>query len=351
MAPEAASKKFAAAEFDVIQNRLAIALAKRESLIKSWTKSSARPQPPPKTKEQIEAEDADIYKREPATLGLGAPVPKEYKDGDMKRAEIKTNESLRKRLLGKTGGLQASKPRDAAEKAQSAKRRRKDDSSDEEEGRSSLGKAKKVTKPREEPVKVKTDTKPLDIKHPLLKTAVEEIKKQGKANKKLVDYSSSDDGSRSSSKSSNKRKLDTTNTPTSHPAADLPPITGDIPKQTSNVDLKVSTPTSALSSKTVSKQSSPNEGASSDSDESEEEMEVEIPQGLTTDAIAPTVVAPPPATAEEKALKKKEKNRRKQQRKREKQKAKQEAEALAKSGGNVEGYKKIKDKLLNKGGN
>lgn len=132
-----------AADFDVIQNRVAVALAKRERLIKSWTASSSRPRPPPKTQEELDAEDADLFNPTPAGLGLGAPIPKEFLDGDVKRKEISTNDKLRHLFIGKRAGLQASKPRDGKEKAGSAKRGLEQESSDEDQGRSALGKAKK----------------------------------------------------------------------------------------------------------------------------------------------------------------------------------------------------------------
>jgi hypothetical protein len=143
MAPVTPTASAMAADFDVIQNRVAVALAKRERLIKSWTASSSRPRPPPMTQEELDAEDVDLFNPTPAGLGLGAPIPKEFLDGDVKRKEISTNDKLRHLVLGKRGGLQASKPRDGKEKAGSAKRGLKEESSDEDQGRSALGKAKK----------------------------------------------------------------------------------------------------------------------------------------------------------------------------------------------------------------
>jgi hypothetical protein len=143
MAPVKTTVIATAADFDVIQNRVAVALAKRERLIKSWTASSARPRPPPKTQEELDAEDADLFNPVPARLGLGAPIPKEFLDGGVKRKEISTNDKLRHLILGNKAGLQASKPRDGKEKVVSAKRGLEEESSDEDQGRSALGKAKK----------------------------------------------------------------------------------------------------------------------------------------------------------------------------------------------------------------
>lgn len=143
MAPVRTTATPTAADFDVIQNRVAVALAKRERLIKSWTASSARSRPPPKTQEELDAEDADLFNPAPAGLGLGAPIPKEFLEGDVKRKEIATNGKLRQLILGNRAGLQASKPRDGREKAGGAKRGLQEESSDEDQGRSALGKAKK----------------------------------------------------------------------------------------------------------------------------------------------------------------------------------------------------------------
>lgn len=143
MAPVNPSPIPTAADFDVIQNRVLVALAKRERLIKSWTASSSRPRQPLKTQEELEAEDAELFNLAPASLGLGAPIPKEFLDGDVKRKEIWNNERLRNLFMGKRVGSQASKSSDGKERACGAKRSLDEKSSDEDEGRSALGKAKK----------------------------------------------------------------------------------------------------------------------------------------------------------------------------------------------------------------
>jgi hypothetical protein len=140
MAPDedAKSAKVSKEDFDVISNRIAVALAKREALIKSWTASSSRERPPEKTEAELEAEDAALFRNEPPYLGVGAPIPSHFLVSEAERS----NKSLRAKLLpSKT--LKASKARDAEEKAASAKRGLKDESSDEEQGRSGLGRAKK----------------------------------------------------------------------------------------------------------------------------------------------------------------------------------------------------------------
>lgn len=144
MAPEPASTPFGAmpaqTELDAISNRIQIALAKREELVRSWTSKSAREDKIRKTDEELDAEDALLFRNQPAYLGVGCPIPEKFLIGEADRSK----KSLEARL-GK--GLQASKRRDAEEKAASAKRGLNQDSSDEEEGRSSLGKKKKRNLP------------------------------------------------------------------------------------------------------------------------------------------------------------------------------------------------------------
>lgn len=144
---EAKPKKVSKEEFDIISNRLAVALAKRESLIKSWTASSSRP-PKTKTLEEREAEDEALFQNQPPYLGVGAPIPAHFLTSDANQ----NNKSLRAKFFP-TKGLKASKARDAEEKAASAKRAKRDEDSDEEQGRSGLGRAKKLkSKPRIVPV-------------------------------------------------------------------------------------------------------------------------------------------------------------------------------------------------------
>jgi hypothetical protein len=149
MAPDESPKsvKVSKEDFNVISNRIAVALAKRESLIKSWTASSSRPRPAEKTQAELDAEDAALFRSEPPFLGVGAPIPSHFLVSEAER----NNKSLRAKFFpSKT--LKATKARDAEEKAASAKRGLKDESSDEEEGRSGLGRAKKrKTKTRAEP--------------------------------------------------------------------------------------------------------------------------------------------------------------------------------------------------------
>lgn len=124
-------------EYETISNRISVALAKHENLVKSWTSTSVHSEPV-KSQAELDAEDAVLFRNQPLYLGVGAPIPAQFLTNDTER----TNKSLRAKFFNK--GLNASKSRDADEKAESAKRTLTVESSDEEEGRSGLGKAKKL---------------------------------------------------------------------------------------------------------------------------------------------------------------------------------------------------------------
>lgn len=150
MAPEEASKpvKVSKEAFDVISNRIAVAIARRESLIKSWTAASSSLAQSIETEEEgFEAEA--LFRDVPPHLGVGAPIPSHYLVSEAER----NNKSLRAKFFP-SKGLKASKARDAEEKAASAKRGLNHESSDEEEGRSALGRAKKQKTSKTEPAKV-----------------------------------------------------------------------------------------------------------------------------------------------------------------------------------------------------
>ncbi|KFY72158.1 hypothetical protein V499_07684 [Pseudogymnoascus sp. VKM F-103] len=145
MAPNAREKLPVAENLEAIQARIDLAIAKQDAIVKSWVdKFDTSKCAPSKTKEEIEAWDAELFNPMPSNLGLGAPIPKEYLNGDINRKDINGNSKLRSLMMGKKAGLQAAKPRDAEEKASSMKRGLKEDTSDEEEGRSNLGKSKKA---------------------------------------------------------------------------------------------------------------------------------------------------------------------------------------------------------------
>jgi hypothetical protein len=190
MAPVNPTSIPTAADFEVIQNRLAVALAKRERLIKSWTASSSRPRPPAKTQEELDAEDAELFNPVPASLGLGAPIPMEFLEGDVKRKEIWNNDKLRSLIMGRKAGAQASKPRDGKEKAAVSKRVLESESSDDDEGRSALGKAKKS----------KNGLNSSIITKPLKDGAMGEVKEEAKSTSEQKAISESDLTGRSSVK-------------------------------------------------------------------------------------------------------------------------------------------------------
>lgn len=140
MAPEISAKSAQASKeaLDVISNRISLALAKHDDLVKSWTALSGRSEAWEQSQEELDAEDAALFRKQPSYLGVGAPIPSHFLVSDAER----NNKSLRAKFFP-TKGLKGSKPRDEEEKAASAKRGLVNESSDEEGGRSSLGKAKK----------------------------------------------------------------------------------------------------------------------------------------------------------------------------------------------------------------
>ncbi|RDL38300.1 uncharacterized protein BP5553_02640 [Venustampulla echinocandica] len=141
MAPEEEREKNPAVskeKYDYIMNKVAVAFAKHEEIVKGWMAKSGRPLGPEKTMEQLIAEDELLFRPPPQRSGVGSPVPAKYLVKDAER----NDKDLRAKFFP-TKGLKASKARDTEEKAASAKRALNDQSSDEEEGRSSLGRAKK----------------------------------------------------------------------------------------------------------------------------------------------------------------------------------------------------------------
>ncbi|KAK2624299.1 hypothetical protein QTJ16_006249 [Diplocarpon rosae] len=144
MVAEESTKLAQAAKEDpaVVLNRLAVAMAKREAMISSWETSSSRSKPR-KTQEELDAEDAILFRNEPPHLGVGAPLPAEFLACETERS----SKALRAKIFP-AKGLIASKARDAREKATSAKQGMRVESSDEGEGRSSLGRAKKLNSHR-----------------------------------------------------------------------------------------------------------------------------------------------------------------------------------------------------------
>ena len=126
-------------EREAFFNRINVSMAKREALVDSWFVAAGVPIPPKKSEEQLKAEDAALFRNEPPHLGLGAPIPSWWLVSEAQN----NNKSLRDKFFP-AKGLQGSKARDKEEKAASAKRGLRVESSDEEEGRSGLGRAKKM---------------------------------------------------------------------------------------------------------------------------------------------------------------------------------------------------------------
>lgn len=341
MVPMNSTKMPVAVDFDIIQNRVAVALANRERLIKSWTASSSRPRPPPKTSEELDAEDAELFRVEPPHLGLGAPIPRGFLDGDARRKEMSSNEKLRHLIMGKKGALQAGKSRDAQGKAGSTKRDLKKESSDEEEGRSGLGRPKKLKsninflardttakdQPRQEDKEeIKQGRRQAvaqDSKHAVERVAPEGqnagtdhvtrpnskqvlcrqkhmiprvLKEQTMVSKKpLVDYSSSEE------EDTARPNLETMKSP---------------PKLQAQPPAQPVQPASKPSSASSSTQSSTEPASESEPSD----MEIVIPQGLTPD-ILPTALNSRPAADNTKREKKKLRKARKRERERQERKA------------------------------
>ncbi|OBT67959.1 hypothetical protein VE03_02544 [Pseudogymnoascus sp. 23342-1-I1] len=183
MAPNTKEKLPVAENLEAIQARIDLAIAKQDAIVKSWVdKFDTTKCAPSKTQEEIAAWDAELFNPMPSNLGLGAPIPKEYLNGDMNRKDISGNSKLRSLMMGKKAGLQAAKPRDAEEKASSMKRGLKDDTSDEEEGRSNLGKSKKAKREVAKAAALKTaafkvvkqTTKPLPLQQKAAPQAVDQ---------------------------------------------------------------------------------------------------------------------------------------------------------------------------------
>jgi hypothetical protein len=124
-------------EIDAISNRIQLALAAREELVRSWTS----PDIPRKTDAELDAEEALLFRPEPAHLGVGYPIAENYLIGEKERG--------RRGLETKFATvLKASKKRDAEEKRESAKRGLDggQESSEEDVGRSALGRRKKLVR-------------------------------------------------------------------------------------------------------------------------------------------------------------------------------------------------------------
>ncbi|MCJ1256579.1 hypothetical protein MMC24_004403 [Lignoscripta atroalba] len=161
----------ATSEADIIFNRANVALAKSQRLIASWlpprTEEELRNV---KSEEEIEREEEEMFAPVPelyttpllrtimqrlivGSLGLGAPIPKDIKDGSLKRQELSSNDKLRKQLLGKDFMKLYGKSKDGSKLGSVASQlgskprpppaKTMHDDDEDEGGRSSLGKSKR----------------------------------------------------------------------------------------------------------------------------------------------------------------------------------------------------------------
>ncbi|KAL8925387.1 MAG: hypothetical protein Q9208_003479 [Pyrenodesmia sp. 3 TL-2023] len=144
-------------EADIIFNRANVALAKSQRLVASWLPPrTAEEAKTAKTEGEIEKEEQELFTPVPELLGLGAKVPDNLKDGDLKRQKPTSNDLLRRQLLGKDHAKAVSKEghRQADQRGAGATlpvgskprpallKRKADESSEDEGGRSSLGRRK-----------------------------------------------------------------------------------------------------------------------------------------------------------------------------------------------------------------
>ncbi|KAF3901926.1 hypothetical protein ABW21_db0207239 [Orbilia brochopaga] len=89
----------------VLQNRIAVTLARKRKLVASWL-----PPPTPeelaqaKSAEEIAAREEELWKPRPPTLGVGHPIPSSHTATETYNRE---NDLLRRRLLGPNAGKDA----------------------------------------------------------------------------------------------------------------------------------------------------------------------------------------------------------------------------------------------------
>lgn len=163
-----------ATEADIIQNKLNLLFASRQRLLESWLP----PRTPEelarsKSAEEVEQEEEATFRpiptryvdlprdhyilsierrlrRLPLRLGVGAPIPKDMVEDEMRRRRPTADDRLRKRLFGKNSSSSAnqagtnSPPTSSIEDESRPARATKAVSDDEEgESRSSLGRSKR----------------------------------------------------------------------------------------------------------------------------------------------------------------------------------------------------------------
>ncbi|EAS29801.3 uncharacterized protein CIMG_08547 [Coccidioides immitis RS] len=131
-------------EADVIFNRASVALARSQRLIASWLPPKTQEEiAHEKTEEELQREEDEIFTPVPEKLGLGAPLPNSQSDGCRNRAELNSNDKLRKQLLGRNSKT-ITPSRNPSGQQTKQKRTNKpipsptSDSETEEESRSSL---------------------------------------------------------------------------------------------------------------------------------------------------------------------------------------------------------------------
>ncbi|KAL9578996.1 MAG: hypothetical protein Q9212_005366 [Teloschistes hypoglaucus] len=164
-------------EADIILNRANVALAKSQRLLASWLPPRAKEElESAKTSEEIEKEDQEIFTAVPEVLGMGAMLPEEVTDRDLKRQKLTSDETLRKHFLGRDHAKLQNKARQgerdrigfgramsAGSKPRPTLGKREEDrvSSDDEDGRSQLGKKRRrKVEEQEEEQKAEVDASP-----------------------------------------------------------------------------------------------------------------------------------------------------------------------------------------------
>ncbi|KAJ6180421.1 hypothetical protein N7519_010882 [Penicillium mononematosum] len=137
-------------ESDVILNRANVALSRSQRLVASWLPQQTTEElANPKTDEELQREEDEIFTAVPETLGVGAPLPQKAADGSWNRTEMDSNDKLRKQLLGKNydrvmkaaaeqKAAAAASTATAASTSASVPKAEVEDEYDEEDGRSAM---------------------------------------------------------------------------------------------------------------------------------------------------------------------------------------------------------------------
>ncbi|KAI5848171.1 hypothetical protein BZA05DRAFT_404642 [Tricharina praecox] len=202
------------ADANVIQARIDLQVSKARNLVASWlpARQSAT------AVADNDDEDDELFKPAPPSLGVGAPIPAEFK------VRGAGTDTLRRNLLG---GRKPTKQMPAAEKLAARKRVEKDDS-DEDTGRSALGgvgskKRKMSSDLRRKPAKVSA------------LVAVKTGEKKAKAKKEDEGSKTKEEGEAKVKEEDKPEPMDVDDTPTAAAAAagDTPSTTVDASKRKS----------------------------------------------------------------------------------------------------------------------